>query len=133
VRNAYLVDSSAVLALLDAADPRHQQAVETAEGLAAGRAVLVQTNYLWAETHALLLARRGRAAARAWLLSRALPIAAATASEEARAVEIVRRYREQDFSLCDAISFAFVEQRGLAGAFAFDRHFRSYARFPVVP
>jgi hypothetical protein len=133
MRNTFLVDSSAILALLDATDANHARAVEAAEALAERRAVLVQTNYLWAETHALLLARRGRAAARAWLLSRALPVEAASAGEEAQAVEIIRRFHDQAYSLCDAISFAFIEQRGLEGAFAFDRHFRRYGRIGVVP
>jgi predicted nucleic acid-binding protein len=49
-----------------------------------------------------------------------------------QAEEILRRYAEQDFSLVDAVSFAVMRERGIAEAFAFDRHFL-IAGFTLVP
>ena len=50
------------------------------------------------------------------------------------AEEILRRYRDQDFSLTDAVSFALMRQRGMDTAFAFDAHFSTagFVRLPVA-
>ena len=37
----------------------------------------------------------------------------------------LERFRDQRFSLADAVSFEVMSQDGLAQAFAFDRHFRT--------
>jgi predicted nucleic acid-binding protein len=52
--------------------------------------------------------------------------------EEAQAKAILARHRDNDWSLCDAISFAVLEARGIRTAFAFDRPFRQYERFEVL-
>jgi hypothetical protein len=49
-----------------------------------------------------------------------------------RAREILARYADKDFSLCNALSFAVMEARGVRRAFSFDRHFRQYGRFEVL-
>jgi predicted nucleic acid-binding protein len=56
----------------------------------------------------------------------------ATADLEAKAIEILRRHQDQDFSLTDAVSFAVMKERGIRTAFAFDRHFAT-AGFALVP
>lgn len=80
------------------------------------------------EVHALLLRKLGRALAREWLLSGALPVMRVLPQEEAQAKVILARRRDNDWSLCDAISFAVLEARGVRTAFTFDRHFRQYER-----
>ena len=52
--------------------------------------------------------------------------------EENRAKEILARHTDKDWSLCDAISFALMESRGVQLAFTFDRHFRQYGRFKMI-
>ena len=47
-------------------------------------------------------------------------------AEEERAREILLRFTDKDWSLCDALSFAVIESRGVGAAFSFDRHFRQY-------
>jgi len=41
------------------------------------------------------------------------------------------RFKDKDWSLCDAISFSLIESRRAAGAFSFDHHFVQAARFRV--
>jgi predicted nucleic acid-binding protein len=50
----------------------------------------------------------------------------ARAADEARAKEIIRQYRDKDFSYVDALSFAIMERSGISDAFTFDRHFAQF-------
>lgn len=87
------------------------------------------TNFVVAETHALVLSRLGRHAARAALarLDRGTTVVVRVeAADERRAREIIDRYDDKDFSLVDALSFAVMEWLEIATAFAFDRHFAPF-------
>jgi len=131
MRRAVLWDSSAILALLDADDADHQRSVSVAERIAEEERPSFITNYIEVEAHALLLRKLGRALAREWLLSGGLPVVRALPQEEELAKELLARYQDKDWSLCDAISFAVLERRGVGVAFSFDGHFRQYGRFEL--
>lgn len=132
MRRDVLWDSSAILALLDADDADHAKAGRTARKIAVERRPCFITNYVEAETHALLLRKLGRSLALEWLLRGGLPVIRVLPREEERAREILSRHADKDWSLCDAISFAVLEIRGIRSAFSFDRHFRQYGRFDVL-
>jgi predicted nucleic acid-binding protein len=89
VRRAVLWDSSAILALLDADDADHEHARAAVERIVAERRPSFVTNYIEAESHALLLRRLGRAIAREWLLAGGLPVLRALPEEEDRAKAIL--------------------------------------------
>lgn len=127
-----LLDSSAVLAALDAADANHAAAIVAATTLARLRCRLFQATWLRAETHALLLSRLGAAPARRWLAAPSPSTLRPEPEDEARGERIVLRYRDKDFSLCDAVAFAVMERLRTRTAFTFDRHFKQYG-FAVVP
>lgn len=127
-----LWDSSAVLALLDADDADHQTAARVAREIAAQKRPSFVTNYVEVETHALLLRKLGRVLAREWLLAGGLPVVRASLQEEQRGKELLERYPDKDWSLCDAVSFAVIDVRGVAAAFSFDRHFRQFGRCRVL-
>lgn len=132
MRRGVLWDSSAILALLDADDADHERAVAIAGRIAAEKRPSFITNYIEVEAHALLLRKLGRSLAREWLLTAGLPIIRALPEEESRAREIVARHSDKDWSLCDAISFAVLEARGVRQAFTFDHHFLQYRRIEVL-
>jgi len=90
------------------------------------------TNYVEAETHALLLRRLGRGIAREWLLTGGLTVVPVLPAEEQRAKEILARHTDKDWTLCDAISFAVLDARRVTRAFTFDHHFRQYGRIQVL-
>jgi predicted nucleic acid-binding protein len=118
--------------MLDSADRNHAPALRAATELARLRCSLFQTTWLRAETHALLLVRLGHQAARQWLSAPApLPVRPER-TDELQAEEIVKRYRDKDYSLCDALSFTVIRRLRAAGAFTFDRHFRQH-KVPTVP
>jgi predicted nucleic acid-binding protein len=94
---------------------------------------LFTTNYILAETHALMLARRGRVAALRVLRQideSSVTVVRVTAADERHAREIIVRYDDKDFSLTDATSFAVMERLGIRAAFSFDRGFAQYG-FPT--
>jgi predicted nucleic acid-binding protein len=132
IRRGVLWDSSAILALLDAEDADHARAVAIAGQIASERRPSFVTNYIEVEAHALLLRKLGRTLAREWLLTAGLPVVRVLPQEEDRAREIIARHSDKDWSLCDAISFAVLDVRGIRRAFAFDRHFLQYSRIEVL-
>ena len=121
-----LVDTSAVYALLDRNDRRHKDAVTALRRLQRGRAEAVLTNFIRAESHALLLARLGQDVARRWLGENVWRVERVTEEDEERAKEIVLRYADKSFSFTDATSFAVMQRLRLRRAFAFDRHFQQF-------
>jgi predicted nucleic acid-binding protein len=131
IRRGILWDSSAILALLDADDADHDRAVVIAGRIASERRPSFITNYIEVEAHALLLRKLGRVLARDWLLTGGLPVVRALPQEEDRGREILMRHSDKDWSLCDAISFAMLDVRGIRRAFTFDRHFLQYGRIEV--
>jgi predicted nucleic acid-binding protein len=88
-----LWDSSALLALLDADDADHARAVSIARIIASEKRPSFVTNYIEAETHALLLRKLGRALAREWLLTGGLRVVRPLPEEEQRAKAYGGRYR----------------------------------------
>ena len=121
-----LVDTSAVYALIDRDDANHRKAVAILRALPRRGLTPVLSNFIVAESHALLLSRLGSQVARDWLLKQIWPIEPVTSADERKAREIIQRYEDKTFSYTDASSFALMERLGLKDAFAFDVHFRQY-------
>ncbi len=130
-----LVDTSAYYALVDPTDTNHPSARAVAARLAAEHRHLFTTNVVLAETHALVLVRRGRAVAARVLheIDRSsTTIVRVSAADERRAGEIIAGHADKDYSLTDALSFAVMERLRIGQAFAFDRHFVQYGLMLVA-
>jgi predicted nucleic acid-binding protein len=130
------VDTGAYFALTFTGDQNHNAARSVYEQLAGERRQLVTTNFVLAETHALLLNRLNRSIALRVLESvdqSSTRIVRVSASDERLAREILRRYQDKDFSLTDASSFVVMERLGIGTAFAFDRHFAQYGLTVLRP
>ena len=128
LRRVFL-DTSAYFALTDFQDTNHAKAKALAARFAQERWRLFTTNLILAETHALLLSRLGREIALKVLREidrSATTIVRTTLADELKAREILEKYHDKDFSLCDAITFAVMERLGISSAFAFDQHFAQY-------
>ena len=121
-----LVDTSAVFALLDRSDANHRTARDTLEQLKRRWTEPFLTNFIVAESHALMLTRLGADTARRWLLSNVWPVERVREEDESKATTIVGQYVDKTFSYTDATSFALMERLGLRTAFAFDPHFHQY-------
>ena len=135
VRRA-LIDTSGHYALADPRDANHLAAVAIAGQLRAPPIRVFTTNFILAETHALLLARCGRPAA-LQVLQRldqsATIVVRVSARDERRARDILRQYDDKDFPLTDATSFAVMERLAITHAFTFDRNFSQYGLSTLLP
>lgn len=133
-RRAVFVDSSAYGALANPRDQDHRQAVALARHLTEERLRFYTTNFVVAETHALVLSRAGRDVAYRLLtqLDASKQIVVRVGEDdEQNARRVIASYRDKDFSLVDALSFVVMERLHILTAFTFDRHFQQYG-FAVV-
>jgi uncharacterized protein len=121
-----LVDTSAVYALVDRNDAFHRKAVVILRSMPGRGLTPLLTNFIVAESHALLLSRMGAAMARRWLLGQAWQIEAVQARDEEFAKDIIRKYADKSFSYTDATSFTVMARIGISVAFGCDPHFKQY-------
>jgi uncharacterized protein len=130
------VDTSAFVALRNAAEAEHEPAREALSGLLSEGASLFTSNYVFAETYTALLVRVGRAEAIEWgrrfRASEAIELVRLDQDVEGEAWEILERHGDKRWSYVDATSFALIEREGNGEAFAFDSHF-SQRGLRIVP
>lgn len=120
------VDTSGIVAAMNARDEHHAEARKVFRSVAEEGCGLVITNYVRAETHALLVARAGRNIALRFLEDTSWVVEWVSPEDEKRAMDILRTYRDKTFSLTDATSFVVAGRLGIDTAIAFDQHFRQY-------
>jgi predicted nucleic acid-binding protein len=135
-RRYALVDTSAYFALTDPREQHHERARAIADRLGRERWRLFTTNFILAETHALLLTTLNRPVAARILaeIDRSpTTIVRVSAADEERAREIITRYQDKDFSLTDAASFAVMERLGIDWAFSLDRNLSQYGLSLLAP
>lgn len=124
-----LVDSSAYFVLANVKDGDHNKARSILRRANTEHWRLFTTNFVLAETHALLLKRLNRLVAVTFVgqvYQGSTTIVRVSEVDERRAWEIITRYDDKDFSLTDATSFAVMERLGIAHVFTFDHHFAQY-------
>lgn len=119
------IDTSAFYAVLDADDEAHAQARAGWTGLIRDGRPLVTSNYVCAETCALVQARLGMDAVRV-LFDDMLPIVTVVMLDETlhtNAIATLLGANRRNLSLVDCTSFAVMRHRDTVTAFAFDQHF----------
>ena len=127
------LDTAAHYALADPRDGNYPVALRIRDRLIAQRGRLFTTNFVLAETHALLLGRRGPVVAWRTLQEiehSSLTIVRVSSGDERRAREILAQYDDKAYSLTDATSFAVIDRLGMTHAFTFDH---SPAARPLRP
>lgn len=128
------VDTSALLALLNADDHQHDAARTAWATLVRPGGDLWTTNYVVLEASALVQRRMGIAALQV-LYDAVLPVVHVDwvdAAAHDLAVAAVLAARRRDLSLVECASFGAMRRLGIARAFAFDAHFGAHG-FDVVP
>lgn len=121
------IDTGAFVALRNRSEQEHSRARATLGKLVAERAMLITSNYVFAETYTALLVRLGRAEAIEWGRrfneSDAIELLRVDESLERDAWTILEAHEDKSWSYVDATSFALMDREGIREAFAFDRHF----------
>ena len=128
------VDTSALLAVLDADDSQHVRASRVWQDLVGEGEPLVTTSHVLVELFALAQARLGLEATRTLHMD-VVPMVQVIWVDEAlhrAAMTALLTAQRRDLSLVDCVSFEAMRQAGATKAFAFDRHFRRQG-FPTVP
>ncbi len=130
------VDTGAWYALADKRDANHRKAAGIYPVLLSTHGRLITSNLVIAEAYILILHALGHAAALTFLeKTRTSPRIATVYSTEVIESEgraMLGKFRDQDFSYTDAVSFAVMKRQKIRKAFAFDKHFLS-AGFLMVP
>ena len=128
------LDSSFWIALRDPREPLHSRARQVAARLLQQRTRLVFTSFVLAETHAYF---SRSPAMRSQILddaqqNPALHWEPVSHSDETAAAALLRRHRDKEYSLCDAISFVVMRRLGVSRAAAFDGQFRQIGGIEIV-
>lgn len=128
------LDTSALYALMDRAEERHQLVSQAWKALLDGRETLVLNNYVIVETAALIQRRLGMQPARDFV-DNILPLAHVEWMDEAShlaSVASMLAANRRDLSLVDCSSFHTMRQLRIETVFALDPHF-SEQDFQVIP
>lgn len=120
------LDTSAIYAWADAADPNHHAAVRCLQAILESGEELLTHNYVLVESIALLQARLGIIAATKLAKdSTAFVIEWVDDDLHASGIRELERSKKRHVSLVDHISFLVMRRRHVATAFAFDPDFIS--------
>ncbi len=131
--NLVFADTGGFYALADRRDPAHARARAFLEGC---EAVLLTTDFVFAETMSLLTKRLGKEIAVAF--GQALRSSPSVQIEETpfevreKAWQLFSRQWDKDYDLIDCISFSMMETYGIREVFGFDKHFTQYG-FLLLP
>ena len=128
------VDTSALLAILDADDRGHQRTAQAWKDLLADERELVTSSYVLVETFAIVQSRLGVEAVRA-LDQDLLPALAVIWLDEdvyRAAVSALLTAGRRQLSLVDCASFETMRRHGITTALTLDSHFAEQG-FEVLP
>ena len=119
-------DTSAALALADADDDHHHEAVRAMTRLMAEGHALLTHNYILVESTAVLQSRLGMKSALAFLAdSRNFTVHWVTPRDHAEAAELLNRRDRRKLSLVDCMSFVVMKKYGATLALAYDSDFQA--------
>jgi len=120
------VDTSALIAVLNAADDNHAQAAAVFRTLVEEDEAFVTTSYVLVETTALIQHRFGMSAVRSFQNDVAPLFDVIWVSSElhVEGIAALLTAGRRDLSLVDCVSFASMRRHGISHAFHFDHHFR---------
>ena len=131
------IDTSGWLPLFTAREPQQAQVTEAFARLVEERRGLITSNLVVAELHGLVTRRRGTGIGLALLdqlhTDPRYEVHFVDRTLETAAIDHwIRPFRDQRFSLTDAVSFEIMRRDGIRQAFAIDRRF-SAAGFELIP
>lgn len=118
-----LIDTSAIYAMFQPKEPHHQLTLRLLKQMSQQNVEPILTNYIVAETHALLNNRVSSQIAHQWLIQLNWPVIHMTEEDAQTVKSFLQQYFDHDYSYTDCHSFIAMKQLGIHTAFAYDRHF----------
>ena len=133
---ALFVDTAGWVGCADASDPAHAACHAARDGALEARHTLVTTDYVVDETMTLLRLRLGLPSAEAWWRqvdgSPRVRWERIDGARFDRALELLFRHRDKDYSFTDCTSFVVMRELKLASVLTTDKHFKQMG-FDVLP
>ena len=130
------VDTAGFLALWDAADQYHQQAVSLQAQMARKRRHFLTSDYVVDETVTLLLIRHSHDAASDFLRtiedSEFLRLEWVTPDRFSAGSKLFRLHDDKEWSFTDCVSFALMRELKIHDCFTTDHHFRQGGFTPLL-
>ena len=134
--NRVFIDTSFFFPLVNTKDAYYAQARSLFERLTNEETEYFTSNFVLAESHALILNRIGRNSAAQFIeaikFRSVTNIIRVTPMDESRAEEIIFKYTDKDFSYVDATSFAIMERLEITQCLTYDHHFVQYGFIPIT-
>jgi uncharacterized protein len=131
--NIILTDTSAIAAIMNKNDQFHKKAVTFYKKILEEEYSLVLTNFVIAETHALLLKNtHDSSLGLKWLgevAYQAFHIIRPDETDEKEAIKLLTKYDDKAWSLTDALSFRIMEKFSIDYYFSFDGDFKQIGKF----
>ncbi|MEY2428516.1 MAG: uncharacterized protein QOJ40_1401 [Verrucomicrobiota bacterium] len=130
------VDTAGFLALWDAGDEHHAEAVRLQSELARKRRRFLTTDYVADETTTLLLVRHSHSAAVDFLdtltRSEALRLEWVEQDRFEAAASLFGRHKDKEWSFTDCVSFAVMRELNIRDCFTTDHHFGQAGFTPLL-
>ena len=130
------MDTAGFLALWDAADEQHDQAIRVQSELTRRRRRFLTSDYIVDETVTLLLVRHSHAAAADFLqtvsTSELLQLQWVGSDRFHAAAKFFARHNDKEWSFTDCVSFALMHELSIHDCFTTDHHFRQAGFHPLL-
>jgi len=135
IEKEIFIDTSAFIAMRVEDDINHKKAQQFLRVIKENRLRLHTTNFIFDEVYTYFCKSHAIAIEMAELImdNPLILLHRVAVEDENRAIEVLKAFKDKDFSYTDATSFALMERLGINTAFAFDDHFTQYGRFIVIP
>ena len=134
--NGYtFLDASFWIAYRDERQDLHEQAKRVLAGMFRRHTKFVTTLPVLCETYAHFSrnVRKKRVIIEDFENNLLVRIEAISPADQQQALELLRGQPDKSYSLCDAISFVIMRRLGLKRVLSFDRHFRQFGEFEIIP
>jgi predicted nucleic acid-binding protein len=135
IEKEVFIDTSAFIAMKVEDDINHKKAQQFLGVIKEKRLRLHTTNFILDEVYTYFCKSHAVAIEMAELIMNnpLILLHRVAVEDENRAIEVLKAFKDKDFSYTDATSFTVMERLGIKTAFVFDDHFMQYGKFIVVP
>lgn len=135
IEKEVFIDTSAFIAMKVEDDINHIKAQQFLGVIKEKRLRLHTTNFILDEVYTYFCKSHAVAIEMAELIMNnpLILLHRVAVEDENRAIEVLKAFKDKDFSYTDATSFTVMERLGIKTAFVFDDHFMQYGKFIVVP